>query len=99
MPFYLTPKQDDSNQELQVCITEAGGTHRGRGLLCLYGKKFPHRARWIYKIDLVTMKHVPSGFANPPDKRVEPDAANRAAHARRLGCHQIHRQETHVSNR
>ncbi len=21
--FYLTPKQDDSNQELQVCITEA----------------------------------------------------------------------------
>ncbi len=23
MPFYLTPKQDDSNQELQVCIAEA----------------------------------------------------------------------------
>ncbi len=22
MPFYLTPKQDDSNQELQVCIAE-----------------------------------------------------------------------------
>ncbi len=21
--FYLTPKQDDSNQELQICITEA----------------------------------------------------------------------------
>jgi len=23
MPFYLTPEQDDSNQELQVCIAEA----------------------------------------------------------------------------
>ena len=23
MPFYLTPKQDDSNQELQACIAEA----------------------------------------------------------------------------
>ncbi len=23
MAFYLTPKQDDSNQELQVCIAEA----------------------------------------------------------------------------
>jgi hypothetical protein len=23
MPFYLTPKQDDFNQELQVCIAEA----------------------------------------------------------------------------
>ncbi len=23
MPFYLTPKQDDSNQELQICIAEA----------------------------------------------------------------------------
>ncbi len=23
MPFYLTPKQDDLNQELQVCIAEA----------------------------------------------------------------------------
>ncbi len=23
MPYYLTPKQDDSNQELQVCIAEA----------------------------------------------------------------------------
>ncbi|MFB3089434.1 MAG: hypothetical protein ACE10E_14185 [Acidiferrobacterales bacterium] len=23
MPFYLNPKQDDSNQELQVCIAEA----------------------------------------------------------------------------
>ncbi len=23
MPFYLTPKQDDYNQELQVCIAEA----------------------------------------------------------------------------
>ncbi len=23
MPFYLTPKQDNSNQELQVCIAEA----------------------------------------------------------------------------
>ncbi len=22
MPFYLTPKQDDYNQELQVCIAE-----------------------------------------------------------------------------
>jgi hypothetical protein len=22
MPFYLTPKQDDFNQELQVCIAE-----------------------------------------------------------------------------
>ncbi len=22
MPFYLTPEQDDSNQELQVCIAE-----------------------------------------------------------------------------
>ena len=31
MPFYLTPKQDDFNQELQVCIAEAGG--RGGGVL------------------------------------------------------------------
>ena len=23
MPFYLTPKQDDYNQELQICIAEA----------------------------------------------------------------------------
>jgi len=23
MPFYLTPKQDDFNQELQICIAEA----------------------------------------------------------------------------
>ncbi len=23
MPFYLTPEQDDSNQELRVCIAEA----------------------------------------------------------------------------
>ena len=23
MPFYLTPKQDDFNEELQVCIAEA----------------------------------------------------------------------------
>ncbi len=23
MPYYLTPKQDDSNQELQICIAEA----------------------------------------------------------------------------
>ncbi len=23
MPFYLNPKQDDFNQELQVCIAEA----------------------------------------------------------------------------
>ncbi len=23
MPFYLTPKQDDFNQELQACIAEA----------------------------------------------------------------------------
>ena len=23
MPYYLTPKQDDFNQELQVCIAEA----------------------------------------------------------------------------
>ncbi len=23
MPFYLTPEQDDFNQELQVCIAEA----------------------------------------------------------------------------
>ncbi len=23
MPFYLTPKQDDCNQELQACIAEA----------------------------------------------------------------------------
>ncbi len=23
MPYYLTPKQDNSNQELQVCIAEA----------------------------------------------------------------------------
>ncbi len=23
MPFYLTPKQDDSTQELQICIAEA----------------------------------------------------------------------------
>ncbi len=23
MPYYLTPKQDDSNQELQACIAEA----------------------------------------------------------------------------
>ncbi len=23
MPFYLTPKQDDFNQELQVCLAEA----------------------------------------------------------------------------
>ncbi len=23
MPFYLTPEQDDSNQELQICIAEA----------------------------------------------------------------------------
>ena len=23
MPFYLTPKQDDVNQELQICIAEA----------------------------------------------------------------------------
>ncbi len=23
MPFYLTPRQDDSNQELQICIAEA----------------------------------------------------------------------------
>jgi hypothetical protein len=23
MPFYLTPEQDDSNHELQVCIAEA----------------------------------------------------------------------------
>ncbi len=23
MPFYLRPKQDDSNQELQICIAEA----------------------------------------------------------------------------
>ncbi len=23
MPFYLTPKQDDFNQELQICISEA----------------------------------------------------------------------------
>ncbi len=36
MPFYLTPKQDDFNQELQVCIAEAlydvdsiGGGSRG----------------------------------------------------------------------
>ncbi len=28
MPYYLTPKQDDSNQELQVCIAEAGGQGR-----------------------------------------------------------------------
>ncbi len=30
MPFYLTPKQDDSNQELQVCIAEPGGQGRLR---------------------------------------------------------------------
>ena len=23
MPYYLTPKQDDFNQELQICIAEA----------------------------------------------------------------------------
>ncbi len=23
MPFYLTPEQDDFNQELQICIAEA----------------------------------------------------------------------------
>ncbi len=23
MPFYLTPKQDDFNEELQICIAEA----------------------------------------------------------------------------
>ena len=23
MPFYLTPKQDDFNQELQICIADA----------------------------------------------------------------------------
>ncbi len=23
MPYYLTPKQDDSNQELKICIAEA----------------------------------------------------------------------------
>ncbi len=28
MPSYLTPKQDDSNQEPQVCIAEAGGQGR-----------------------------------------------------------------------
>jgi len=46
-------------------------------------KNPPHKAGWMYKTDLVTMKHVPAGFAHPPNKHVEPEAANRAAHARR----------------
>ncbi len=46
MPFYLTPKQDDSNQELQVCIAEAGGQERPRHAALAYSEA-SHRATGV----------------------------------------------------
>ena len=46
MPFYLTPKQDDSNQELQVCIAEAGGQGRPRHAALAYSEA-SHRATGV----------------------------------------------------